>query len=112
MDYKNISIIISAIIISLGILFSNGIYRYYSDRLGLVQRYNIFTGTIELCTKGKECTKLGEKSKELFGDEAPQTKTEGRELSQEEISQLNTQIEEDEKRERTLKGVENYPMKK
>jgi len=55
LDYKNRSIIISAIIIALGILFSNGIYKYDTPRMGVVQRYNIFTGTIELCVKGREC---------------------------------------------------------
>jgi hypothetical protein len=61
MDYKNKSIIVSALIIGLGILFSNGIYRYHSVDAIIVQRYNIFTGSIDLCMKGRGCIELDTK---------------------------------------------------
>ena len=55
---NGIVIITSSIIISVGILLSGGIYSFDSSNVGLVQRYNKFTGRIELCVsrnKNDQC---------------------------------------------------------
>jgi len=56
MNIQNKIILISAILLALGIMFSNGFYKFNSNRIGIIQRTNIFTGSIDLCIIGKGCT--------------------------------------------------------
>lgn len=101
MDYKNRSIIISAIIIALGILFSNGVYKYDTPKMGVVQRYNIFTGTIELCIKGQECKLFFDAEANKIGESIKATKS--RRLSQEEMKKLYDEGMEEEARKGSTK---------
>ena len=48
------AIITSSIIIGISILLSGGIYSFESPNIGVVQRYNKFTGVIELCVAPKK----------------------------------------------------------
>ncbi len=57
------SIIGGSIIIGVCILFSNGIYTFESKNVGVTQRNNIFTGSMELChivQKESKCQSLSE----------------------------------------------------
>lgn len=55
------TILISSIVVSLSIILSNGIYSFNSEHMAVVQRYNKFTGTIELCNlKSSTCQKFKE----------------------------------------------------
>jgi len=55
------AIIISSIVIGLSIILNNGIYSFNSEHMAVVQRYNKFTGTIELCNlKNSTCQKFKE----------------------------------------------------
>jgi len=48
MEHRSL-ILVSSIIIGASILLSNGIYSFDSANVGVVQKYNKFTGHIELC---------------------------------------------------------------
>ena len=48
MEHRSL-ILASSIIIGASILLSNGIYSFDSSNVGVVQKYNKFTGHIELC---------------------------------------------------------------
>lgn len=59
---KSLIFIASAIIISIGIALSGGIYSYDSKVAGTANRYNKFTGQVYLCINGKGCHPYKKKS--------------------------------------------------
>lgn len=52
------TIILCSVIITLAILFNGGFYKFETVQAGLVHKYNIFTGTIELCVQGRGCNEF------------------------------------------------------
>jgi hypothetical protein len=51
-------LLLVAVIISLGVAFSNGIYEFSSPNHLIVHKYNKFTGTVEVCTPQKGCVSI------------------------------------------------------
>ncbi len=49
------AILVAAIILASAILLNGGIYKYETVQVGVVHKYNVFTGSVELCIQKRGC---------------------------------------------------------
>jgi hypothetical protein len=59
------ALIVAASILGGSIVLSQGIYSFHSVHVGAAQRYNRFTGGVELCAKAIGCIDLTKEEKEI-----------------------------------------------
>jgi hypothetical protein len=56
-------ILACCLIIALAILLSDGFYKFETIQGGVVHKYNVFTGSVELCLQNSGCRDFRLKSK-------------------------------------------------
>lgn len=55
MVISNRVIVLIALIIMIGFVFSDGIYRFDKIQAGVVHKYNKITGTVQICIQDRGC---------------------------------------------------------